>query len=295
MREITVWNGFTQDKLDAAYNNMAAVSDSVERLGDWAKRSEALRARQPAECNIAYRPSGETGDRTAVRTCFDLFRSGREHAPLMVFIHGGWWQRNSRSVFSCMAEGPMSLGFDVAVMGYTLAPDADLSQIEDDIRTGLDHLAARERRRQQNTGKLRRCILSGWSAGAHLTALVLDHPFVCAGVCISGVYDLEPIRHSYINDALGLSDHDVEAHSPCKRALVRKPVLFVWGGEELPELRRQSHDFAVLRFPLELDPEPLLIGGENHFSVLEHLAKAQGRITRAISSLSRQLDDAAQN
>ncbi len=78
----------------------------------------------------------------------------------MVFIHGGWWQRNSRQVFSCMAEGPLACGIDVALVGYTLAPEASLTEIGAEIAAALDWLAARE--------PVGSCVLSGWSAGGHL-------------------------------------------------------------------------------------------------------------------------------
>ncbi len=116
MSDDEAWRGWTQATLDAAYNNMAAVSDSQARLDDWSARSAALRAQQPSELEIPY------GD--GPRQRFDVFRSGIAGAPMLAFIHGGWWQRNSKEVFSCMAEGPMAAGFDVALVGYTLAPEA---------------------------------------------------------------------------------------------------------------------------------------------------------------------------
>ena len=136
MSEPLAWNGFTQGALDAAYNNMAAVADSAQRLADRSGRSALLRRRQPDEIDIAYGPAPRQG--------FDMFRCGAAGAPLLVFLHGGWWQRNNRQVFSCMAEGPLALGLDVALIGYTLAPDARLTQIVAEVRAALGAIATRQ-------------------------------------------------------------------------------------------------------------------------------------------------------
>ncbi len=273
MSEALVWGSFTQAALDAAYNNMAAVKDSAAKLEDWSRRSGALRDCRPEEINIPYGPLPANR--------FDMFRCAREQAPLLVFIHGGWWQRNSRQVFSCMAEGPMALGMDVALIGYTLAPDARLTQIAAEIRAALDAIAAHQRAR----GRSGTCALSGWSAGGHLTALCLDHKAVTAGLSISGVFDLEPIRHSYINIKLGLDETEARALSPARLPHPDKTLILAWGEAELPELRRQSLDLAALRRSAGRTAIELPMGGHDHFSILEELASPGGRLARAAASL----------
>lgn len=258
--EPLVWQRFTQAALDAAYNNMAAVPDSAIRLADWSARSAALRARMPDELNLQYGPRE--------RNRIDIFRCGQQRAPLLVFIHGGWWQRNSKEVFSCMAEGPMAEGMDVALIGYTLAPEARLTQIATEISAALDVLAARE--------VARSCVLSGWSAGGHLAALALAHPFVAAGLSISGVFDLEPIRLSYINDKLGLDAEEARALSPMIQPRTSKPNILAYGANELAELQRQSRDYAMT---FDATREYVLlrsITGHDHFSILEELATPEG-------------------
>ncbi len=265
-QEPIVWQGFTQASLDAAYNNMAAVPDSAIRLADWSARSAALRARMPDELDLRY------GLRE--RNRIDIFRCGQPDAPLLVFIHGGWWQRNSKEVFSCMAEGPMAGGMDVALVGYTLAPDASLTEITAEITMALDYLAASEAAKS--------CVLSGWSAGGHLTALALSHPFVAAGLSISGVFDLEPIRHSYINDRLHLDAEEVRTLSPAKQAWLPKPIVLAYGTSELAELQRQSRDYAK---KLDAIGQPALLrplSGHDHFSILEEFAKPDGSLCKEV-------------
>ncbi len=277
MAEALVWGGFTQSALDAAYNNMAAVADSQSRLDGWSARSASLRALNPFELEIPYGPRD--------RNRFDIFRAGPERAPLMVFIHGGWWQRNSKEVFSCMAEGPLAHGVDVALIGYTLAPDASLTQIAAEVIAALNAVAAHEGRR----GGADRCLLAGWSAGGHLTALSLAHPFVGAGLAISGVYDLAPVRHAYVNDKLNLSEAEVAALSPQRLPPPPKPLTLTWGLGELPEMIRQSADYAASGVRWPNPPEALPLPKHDHFSILDELSEASGAIAQAAARLAKQV------
>lgn len=271
MSDDEAWRGWTQATLDAAYNNMAAVPNSQARLDDWSARSAALRARQPDELEIPYG--------AGPRQRFDIFRCGVAAAPMLTFIHGGWWQRNSKEIFSCMAEGPMAAGFDVALVGYTLAPEAGLTRIVDEVRAALDAIAAREAA-MDGSGRL---WVSGWSAGGHLTATVLDHAAVLGGLSVSGVFDLAPIRSTYINDKLRLTEAEIRRLSPMAAPPCGKPLLVVYGDRELPELRRQSETFARGRNGAVLLP----LAGHDHFSILEELATPGGAIAKHLASAVR--------
>ena len=132
-------------------------------------------------------------------------------------------------------------------------------------------------------------MVSGWSAGGHLTALILDHPSVTAGLAISGVFDLEPIRHSSINDKLALTHDEVVSLSPARRGMVGKPLAIAYGLAELPELQRQSAHFSASRQMAGLDPagDPagLAMAGEDHFSILEQLASPDGMLSKAAAGM----------
>ena len=116
-----VYRSMDRQALDAAYNNSAAVADSDRCLADWQRRSEALRARMPDHLDLVY------GD--APRTRLDFFATNHTGAPTLLFFHGGYWQRNAKEGFSFIAEGPLARGFNVAVAGYTLAPEATMDGI----------------------------------------------------------------------------------------------------------------------------------------------------------------------
>ena len=115
------WAALDQAARDAAYNNNAAVADSAKWIGLRNSASADYRAAHPRFLNLAYAPSE--------RTAFDLYPAAYPGAPCLVFIHGGYWQRNSRELFACLAEGPAAAGWSVAIPDYTLAPQATMRSI----------------------------------------------------------------------------------------------------------------------------------------------------------------------
>ncbi len=275
MSEARVWKDLTQAQLDANYNNVTAVHDSAERMARLAAGSARLRARMPDEIDIPY------GSRP--RNRFDVFRCGRQAAPLFVFIHGGWWQRNSKEVFSAIAEGPLAHGFDVALLGYTLAPEASLREIASEIRVGLDALM----RHQSTRAAPARCILSGWSAGGHLTALTMDHPAVASGLAISGAFELEPIRLSYINEKLRLPAEDVAALSPARIAPTGKPLALTFGLAELAEMQWQTANYAGWCLSHGAPVMTLPLADHNHFSILDELRSPDGALVPLLATLAK--------
>src|SRR5690349_8542759 len=137
MNEI-VWDGMTRAQLDAAYNNSAAVKNSDQKIAQYTERSNRLRAQRNELLDLRY------GSKP--RNTIDVYRSGAANAPLFVFIHGGYWLRNSKETFACASEGPLTRGIDVAMVGYTLAPEATLSEIVDEVRAALRFLRAEKER-----------------------------------------------------------------------------------------------------------------------------------------------------
>ena len=270
-----IYQGMTRIMLDAAYNNSLAVSDSGNWLSLWKKRGEVVRAASGVMLDISYglKP----------RERFDYFPCGEPNAPLFVFIHGGYWQRNDKETFSFVSDGPRQIGVDVAVVGYTLAPDASLTEIVGQISRFLTFLVG-------TAGEFpfdrKRVIVGGWSAGGHLTALVDVHP-ICAGTLpISGIFDLEPIALCYINDKLRLTSREIEELSPLNN-LPRhaKPCFAVAGEAELSELKRQSQLYAERRRDVGSPILLKLLPGHNHFSILSEFSGKAGMLTRVLQEL----------
>ncbi len=271
-----IWRGMRRSELDRAYDNTSAVRESADYLASWLRRSRALKVRQPELIDLVYGPRE--------RNRIDIFRSGTTNAPLVVFIHGGYWQRNSKDIFSCMAEGPLSAGVDVAFPGYTLAPNATLGEIITEI-----HAAVRWLRREGPALGVAagRLIVSGWSAGGHLAATTMTMPEVDAGLFISGIFDLEPIRLGVLNDKLRLRDAEVEMYSPQQNLPAKSCELaVVFGSNELPELQRQSKEFAASCDGAGCTVQLAPISGANHFLILEELAVPGGEILNILRSLA---------
>jgi acetyl esterase/lipase len=275
----TDWWAMTQQQRDLGLNNGVAVADSAALVAGWDQRSALIRARHGATLDRRYGPKE--------RNRFDFLKAG-EGAPTLVFIHGGYWQTRAKESFACFAAGPMAHGINVALVGYTLAPDAMLDQIVEEIHAGLDALAAQL---PALGGDPARVVLTGWSAGGHLTVSALSHPLVKAGLPISGVFDLEPIRHSYLNAKLGLDEAAARRHSPLAQpGGAAKPLSMVVGSAELPLLRRQTADMAAHRARQGLPVTYEEIPGANHFTILDELEQPDGRITTLIRQLFARIE-----
>ncbi|AMN39035.1 alpha/beta hydrolase [Rhodoplanes sp. Z2-YC6860] len=270
-----IWRGMNRAQLDAAYDNNAAVPDVASRRDGWISRSAEMRKKNPELLDLAYGPRE--------RNRIDVFRCGKANAPLFCFIHGGYWQRNSKDIFACMMAGPLAHGFDTAMIGYTLCPDVTLTELVAETHAAIRYLRQEGPRRGFGAGKL---IVSGWSAGGHLTASALPLDEVDAGLAISGIYDIEPCRLNYLNEKLNLTVAEVGALSPILHLPKRKvPLTVAFGTGELPELQRQSRDYHQARVAAGLPSTLLPLEPCNHFSIMDELEKADGRLTAALNSL----------
>jgi arylformamidase len=268
------WRGMSQQDLDRGLNNGAAVAGSGDIVAGWDRRSAELRATHSDHLDLRYGPRE--------RNRIDFLKAG-EKAPTLVFIHGGYWQMRAKEAFTLFAEGPMAHGINVALIGYTLAPEATLEEIVAEINRGLDFLAEQL---PALGGDANRIAVSGWSAGGHLTAMALSHPRVKGGVAISGIYDLEPIRHSYLNEKLRLDEAMSHRNSPILQAGGPiKPLALTAGSGELPLLRRQTADFAAHRTKYGLPVSYEEIPGADHFTIMDQMQRPEGRITLMIKQL----------
>jgi arylformamidase len=268
------WRAMSQHDRDLGLNNGVAVADSADMVAGWEQRSAEIRARYPDHIDLHYGPRE--------RNRIDFLKS-RANAPTLLFIHGGYWQSRAKEVFTIMAEGPMAHGINVALIGYTLAPDATLDEIVAEIHGGIDYLAGKL---PALGGDGNGIVVSGWSAGGHLTAMALSHPMVAAGLAISGIYDLEPIRHSYLNQKLKLDAPMSRRNSPMTQpGGAAKPLSLVVGAAELPLLRKQTADFTGHRARYGLTVTYEEIPGANHFTIMNEMMSPGGRITTLIRQL----------
>ena len=267
------WGTMSRAERDAAYNNSAAVADSAALNAAREAASAAFRAAHGGHLDLRYGPRE--------RNTWDLFPAADPKAPCIAFIHGGYWQRNSKDQFANLIAGPYAHGWSAALPGYTLGPDATLSEITAEIHAALDWLAEHG----PAHGIAGPIVLSGWSAGGHLTAMGLGHRSVVAGLSISGVFELGPVRDTYLNERLRLTDQEIVALSPLRLPVVNKPLAIAYGTAELPPLVSDSRDLHAKRAAAHA-PGPLLpVPGANHFTIVHQLRDADGMLTRQLPLL----------
>ncbi|MBW4091401.1 MAG: alpha/beta hydrolase [Proteobacteria bacterium] len=274
MQDKLDWGAMSRAERDAAYNNTAAVANSAELNAARADRSARFRAAHPGALDLAYGPRP--------RNRIDLFPAADPAAPCLVFLHGGYWQRNTREQFASVIEGPYAHGWSAALPGYTLAPDASLTEIAEEVTAALDWLAANG----PAHGIRGPIVLSGWSAGGHLTALALSHPAVAAGLAISGIFELGPIRDTELNEKLMLSDGEIAALSPLRLPVSPKPLAIAYGTAELPPLVADSRALHARRAAAHAPGALVPVAGADHFTIVLELQKPDGVLTRELVALA---------
>jgi len=276
MNFMAKWGLLSKPERDAAYNNSEAVVDSPVLNAAREMASSVFRATNQMHLDLRY------GMRE--RNAWDLFPVADPDAPCIVFIHGGYWQRNSKEQFSNLIAGPHARGWAAALPGYTLAPDASLTEIVAEVSAALDWL----RTHGPAHGINGPVVLSGWSAGGHLTAMCLGHSLVKAGLAISGIFELGPVRDTYLNEKLRLTEQEIVSLSPMRLPPVRKPLAIAYGTAELPPLVSDSRELHALRSAAHLPGALIPVPGANHFTIVHQLRDQEGLLTRHLPLL---LDD----
>jgi acetyl esterase/lipase len=214
-----------------------------------------------------------------------VFACGTPAAPTLVYIHGGYWQFNDKEPYAFVGEALLPAGFNLALVEYTLAPAARMDQIVAEVRRAV---AWTIEHAEELGGDPGRVFVAGHSAGGHLTAAAMSDARVAGGIAISGIYDLEPIRLNYLNDKLGLDPAEAQRNSPMLHLPEHAgPLVVTVGLDELPELIRQSEEYASAWRRHGLKGSYLPLPGHEHFSILEALARPDGAILGALKELAR--------
>ncbi|MYD77131.1 MAG: alpha/beta hydrolase, partial [Gammaproteobacteria bacterium] len=243
------------------------------------ERSRIYRVSSPDYLKCRYGP-GE-------RELLDLFPSARKGASIIVYIHGGYWQRGDRSMYSFLAGPFVSSGLNVAVLGYPLCPAATLSEIVESIRRSIAWLWQNARKMDMDADRM---VLIGHSAGGHLAtvALTTRWPAVAPGLpdsilgavmAISGLYLLEPLRSTTIATPLNLDDNEVGLLSPAlHEPLADIPVAVVLGGAETGEFFRQADILEDRWRRFGMNPVRHVEPDVDHFDVINRLASPESAL-----------------
>jgi arylformamidase len=256
------------------YNPRLAIPNVAEIFAGWAQRAAAARAASPAaRFDIAYG--------SAEKETLDLFPTAKPGAPLLVFIHGGYWRAMDKNDFSWIAPPFVERGIDVALVNYTLVPKVG---IEDIVRQMLASLAWLWRNAQGLGFDRSRIFVSGHSAGGHLTGMMLaarwpkwsaDLPtdLVKGGVALSALFDLRPfIKSPFFNDDFKLDDALARKLSPgLMTPATRAPIYTAVGGDESKEFHKQTRMVAE-RWPQSFAGD-VACPGRNHMTVCDALAE----------------------
>ncbi|MGV3570928.1 MAG: alpha/beta hydrolase [Ramlibacter sp.] len=257
-------------------------------LQAYAERSAAARATLPFERDLAYGPG------PAQRLDLCVPAAGAAPVPLLVFIHGGYWQELSKESSAFAAADCLAAGWAFAAIGYTLAPAASIAGMALECRQALRWLQAQAARRGIDPARI---VVAGSSAGAHLAAMAclrgwsgdadLPPGLPAAAVLVSGVYALEPLVGTSIAAPLALTPQAAADASPrWQRLQGFPPAIVCWGEVETGAFQRQSRDFAAAVADAGAPPPVVFeVPARNHFDVILDLATpgtALGDATRRL-------------
>ena len=271
--------------LETEYSPRVTVTDHAEIFARWAREAENYRADMlksgKVELGLSY---GDTP-----RQFIDLFLpAAGETAPLVMFIHGGYWRAMDPSFHSHMARGLNERGFAVAVVGYDLVPIVTIADIIEQIRHACAFLWLRFGRR---------FLVSGHSAGGHLTAAMVatdwqklwpkvPSDLVPAGYAISGVFDVTPLVNTSMNQDFRLDAEEARRISPIFWPVPPGRTLDAAVGDlESSEFKRQSRSMADAWQQAKAETRYAELPG-NHFTVIEALVDPRNAMVARIAELA---------
>jgi arylformamidase len=272
----------------AQYNTRADAPYAEATLARWALQGQLARRKNACLLDVAC---GESA-----RERVDFFPTNFVNAPLLVFIHGGWWRFLSKSDFSWIAASFVTAGYNVALLDYDLCPTVGLKTIVEQQLRAIAYIHSKAEAWEFDVNRMH---VAGHSAGAHLAAMMcaanwfvynkkLPSKLFKSATLISGIYDLAPLRHIRSAQAdLRLSKHDVLALSPLGYAPSAVPTMAFAGGLESDDFKRQNQ---VLTAAWGSTVQVSQVADTDHFSVVDAWANGEHSLHLAALSHMRQYD-----
>ena len=272
----------SQEAIDSEYNIELAVGDMGPYV-EWFVGGSA-RARAELACVLDV-PFGPTRDET-----LDIFPASRPNAPVLLFVHGGYWRMLSSKEFSLVARGPVAHDVTVVISNYSLCPKVSIAEITRQSRAAVAWLAHHIAR---YNGDPARIFVAGHSAGGHQVGMLaatdwhneygLPADIIKGGMPISGLFDLRPFRHSWLQAKLQLNADLIERQSPLFNIPAHGPPLLVTlGGDESQEFHRQSADYVAAWRAAGHHATEFAQAGKNHLTAIAGFEKPDSALCRAL-------------
>ena len=282
--------------LNAQYNNRARVPDFPAYLAQWERDSQL--ARNNLVCDLDVPFLGAASQRNLATAglsepTLDVFPAAHKDAPVLLFIHGGWWRALDKRDHSFVAPPFVAAGAHMVVPNYNLCPTVGIDTIAVQMAQAL---AWTHRHFAKLAGKPPRIVVAGHSAGGHLAAMLLccnskllgpDLPaqMAASALSVSGVFDMQPLRQTpFLKADLKLTAAMARRVSPAFFPAPRGSLTTVYGALESEEFARQSR-LIQSRWGRRCVPVCEAVPGTNHFSVLNELTNPKARLHKAALQL----------
>jgi arylformamidase len=275
-------NFSTQAELDAEYDVEKSVPDFTVYADFYVKTSASVRSALSCQMKVPFGPT--------LAEHLDIFPAAQPDAPILVFIHGGYWRLLSSQEFSLVAKAPVEAGVTVVVTNYALCPTVTMDEI---VRQSRAAVAWIYKNASSFGGDRDRIYVSGHSAGGQLTAMLmatdweetyrLPADIIKGGCAISGLFDLMPFPYTWLQPALQLNWGEVLRNSPIRHIPDKAGSLIVtYGGDESQEFQRQSDEFLAAWKAKGLQGEYLPQPGKNHFTAIDGFLDVNSNLCTAI-------------
>jgi arylformamidase len=278
-----VYKGFaTQEELDAQYNLTAMLPEAAARYESFCWReSESVRSELDHRLDVPFGPT--------LAEHVDLYPAD-ENAPVLVYVHGGFWCLRTSKEFGFVARGPVSKNVATVVTNYDLCPRVTIDEVVRQTRAAIVWVCKNAASFGGDPGRIH---VAGHSAGGHLVAMLLATDWegeyglpadiVKGATAISGLYDLAPFPYTFLQPQLQLGHDQILKNSPILHIPDSAPPLLVaYGEEETDEFKRQSEEYLEAWRSSGLEGERLILQDKNHYEVIDGFLDAESVLCSAI-------------
>ena len=274
----------SQAQIDAQYNPSLPLPDAAAPGRHYVAQAQRARAQLPCTLDVPYGPT--------VHETLDIFPAAQPNAPVFLFIHGGYWRALSSKEFSGVALGLQPLGITTVVINYALCPFVSIDEITRQARAAVTWTL---RNIAHFGGDPTRIAIGGHSAGAHLAAMCLQTPWaqdyglpqdpLQAAVLVSGLYDLQPLRYSYLQPQIQLDDGTIRRNSPAFSVRpCATPTWITWGADETPEFARQANTLHSAWEAAGNHAELRALPASDHFTVIHGFEEPKSALCQWLAS-----------